>query len=223
MTLSTALNNLNAHIESADQQNANEDDSTPQKKELMRVVDAAGNHYKIVTAPITRHLPFHPPPVPTPLSQEQLDALDREASAAEEAGEGDLSAQLEAQVPSQDAEMAAAMGRRDRAKIEAFLNPAKGSAQTAEIVFNTTMRNLRERFSFFTPTEPAPLQEPKEGVEMGQRRRRGFAVQVPGKRRIVIHAISVKRQRRLKMKKHKYKKVSLRQWCGLYGWTLTVA
>jgi hypothetical protein len=219
MTINSTIDHLNAHIQRADKATdgtTSEGDASSQK-EMFRVVDGSGNHFKIVSAPQNPHQPFRPPPVPTPLTQQEIDALDRQATSTEDAAEEALVAQLEAQVQSQDPQVvaaaAAAQGRRDRAKLDAFLSGSKDPS-TAQIVFNTTMKTLRERFSFFTPTEPAPIQEPAKKSGLGQKRRRGFAVRVPGKRG-TMHAISVKRQRRLKMKKHKYKKVS--DCCRLCG------
>lgn len=206
ITLSTALQSLNEHIADKTAQAAHAEEAPSPQKDLFRVVDASGNHFKIVSAPQHVHRPFQPPPVPTPLTQQQLDALNGQATSTEDANETTLAAQLEAQVEKQDPELAAARGRRDRAKLDAIFNSSKGS-QTAEIVLNTTMSSLRERFSFFTPTEPAAVKEPSKAVHLGHRTRRGFAVREPGTRKTVF-AISVKRQRRLKMKKHKYKKVS---------------
>ncbi|ETN42102.1 uncharacterized protein HMPREF1541_04041 [Cyphellophora europaea CBS 101466] len=211
LTLSSALDTLNNAI--ADKQAQTQaqsaqpsDDSTSPQKELFRVVDGSGNQFKVVSSPAQNAFrPFHPPPPPTALSQEQIDALDRRAASVEEAGEEALASQLEAQIQGQDAQAAAARGRRDRAKLEALLNPSS-QTHSAEIVVNT--KTLREKYSFFTPTEPAPVQEPGRTARVGQRRRRGFAVQVPGKRKVTYRMISVKRQRKLKMKKHKYKKVS---------------
>lgn len=208
LTLSSALENLNSHIAAADKQPAQGEETPSPQKELFRVVDGSGNQFKVVGAQAQNpHRPFRPPPAPQPLSQAQLEALDRQDTSAEAVGEETLAAQLEAQIQSQDPEAAAARGRRDRAKLDALFNPSDAS-KPAEIVFNTTMKTLKEKFSFFTPTEPAPVQDPQRGVRAGHRIRRGFTVQEPRKKKSVYIAISVKRQRKAKMKKHKYKKVS---------------
>lgn len=204
---------MNSHIAAADKQPAQSEEAPSPQKELFRVVDGSGNQFKVVGAQVQNaHRPFRPPPPPQPLSQAQLEALDRQATSTEAVGEDALAAQLEAQIQSQDPEAAAARGRRDRAKLDALFNPADAS-KPAEIVFNTTMKTLKEKFSFFTPTEPAPVREPQRGARVGHRPRRGFAVQDPSKKKLVYKLISVKRQRKAKMKKHKYKKVSSEcQW-----------
>lgn len=208
LTLSSALENLNSHIAAADKQPAQSEEPPSPQKELFRVVDGSGNQFKVVGAQVQNaHRPFRPPPPPQPLSQAQLEALDRQDTSSEAVGEEALAAQLESQVQSQDPEAAAARGRRDRAKLDALFNPSDAS-KPAEIVFNTTMKTLKEKFSFFTPTEPAPVQEPQRGIRPGHRIRRGFVVRDPSKGKLVYKLISVKRQRKAKMKKHKYKKVS---------------
>jgi hypothetical protein len=200
-TLSSALRSLDDQV-SDKQKNTLEGPTSPQK-ELFRVVDAAGNQFKIVKGketPPEQWKPFVPPPAPSPVSAEQLKALDRRQAAGEEDGEESLHSQLEAQILSQDPEAAAARGRRDRQKLDALFT-ANGKPQATQIVLNT--RALREKFSFFTPSEPVAIQDPAPRVHVG-RRRRGVAMVNPRKQsRIVYRLISVKRQRKLKMKKHK--------------------
>lgn len=207
-TLSSALRNLNEQM--ADKQKHHLDESSSPQKEVFRVVDGAGNQFKIVkgkdgaatasaAAGAEQWRPFVPPPPPMPVSAEQLKALDRRQAAGEEDGEESLHSELEAQILSQDAEAAAARGRRDRQKLDALLTPRQ-KTQTAEIVLNSAA--LREKFSFFTPSEPAAVQEPSPRIRVG-RRRRGVAIVNPKKSNLVYRMISVKRQRKLKMKKHK--------------------
>jgi hypothetical protein len=200
-TLSSALRSLDSQV-SDKPKSTIEGPSSPQK-ELFRVVDAAGNQFKIVKGketPPEQWKPFVPPPPPSPVSAEQLKSLDRRQAAGEDDGEESLHSQLEAQILSQDVEAATSRGRRDRKKLDALLT-TQGNPQATQIVLNT--RELREKFSFFTPSEPVAIQDPAPHVHVG-RKRRGVAMVNPRKTsRIVYRLISVKRQRKLKMKKHK--------------------
>lgn len=167
---------------------------------------------------------YNVPPPPTPVSQQELDAIDAEENASE-ANEESLSRDLEAQVQSQDVQTAVARGRRDRRKIEAQLRQQQQSSFQAkslsDIPVAEVFQNRGDSFSidldlqnghFFTPrydaqnsttTDTAMTREGSSG-----RVRRGFGV--PGmlyRKPTAMRLISVKRQRRLKMKKHKYKKL----------------
>ena len=209
-TLNSALQTLNNHIDT--RLNPAQDESAPSsQKQVFHVVDGAGNQFKITNPKDVQNVfrPFQPPPPPVALSQEQLDALDRQASAAslsQAEGEDLLAHQLEEQVDSQDAiDSAIARGQRDRARLDALLTPQRYT-QTAEIVLNNA--ELREKYSFFTSTDPTAIVDAPSlsSRPQGTRQRRGFAI-VDSRRHVIWRLISVKRQRKLKMKKHKYKKL----------------
>ena len=181
----------------------------------------------------SRFRPFNVPPPPTAVSQQEIDAIEAEQSASEENDEH-LAQQLESQVERQGshneaavAEAAAALGRRHRRKIEAQMNQqeqqsssqpkAMGDIPVAEI-----FRNRGESFSFdldlqkghfFTPHYDADATTQQSSMQRSARAigriRRGFGVpvRIPLRNKPGMKLISVKRQRRLKMKKHKYKKL----------------
>jgi hypothetical protein len=229
LTLSSAVDSLSNEIES---RQSSTNSASPQK-ELLRVVDSAGNSFKIVRGkdvhaqPTYRH--FQPPPPPEPYTQERIDALAQQNSFTETEtyGEELLAQHLEQQVQDQDSEgVATAMviprRRRTRRsqshsqsqaqKFRALLTP-QPHTQHAEIVLNTAA--LREHFNFFTPTDPTAVADEAASVlthrSVTPRQRRGLAAVADKQRRPVAwRLISVKRQRKLKMKKHKYKKLMRR-------------
>ncbi|KPI39008.1 uncharacterized protein AB675_4456 [Cyphellophora attinorum] len=229
LTLSSAVDNLNNAIDSRQSSTS----PASSQKELLRVVDSAGNSFKIVRGkdihaqPTYRH--FQPPPPPEPYTQERIYALAQQNSFTETEtyGEELLAQHLEQQVQDQDSEgvvTAMVIPRRRRTrrfqshsqsqaqKFRALLTP-QPHTQHAEIVLNTAA--LREHFNFFTPTDPTAVAEEAANVlahrTVTPRQRRGLAAVADKQRRpMAWRLISVKRQRKLKMKKHKYKKLMRR-------------
>ena len=249
-TLSSALENLDQQI--ADKQTPQQESNVSQKADIIKQLtqhneasaqQGDGNQtinvrvpngtVKLVIQEIqSRFRPFNKPPPPTPVSQQELDALEAE-QAASEANDEALAGQLEAQVEAQDTEndpalvvAAAALGRRHRRKIDAqMLNQEQQSPSQpkslGDVPVAEVFRNQGESFSidldmqkghFFTPhydTDAATQSTPTPRSIRGNRIRRGFGVpvRIPQRNKPGMKLISVKRQRRLKMKKHKYKKL----------------
>ncbi len=249
-TLASALENLDQQI--ADKQTSQQESGASQKadiiKQLIQHNEASsqqgdGNQtinvrvpngtVKLVIQEIqSRFRPFNKPPPPTPVSQQELDALEAE-QAASEANEEALAGQLESQAEQQDSqddpafvEAAAALGRRHRRKIDAQMRgqeqpPPLQPKSLGDVPVAEVFRNRGESFSididmqkghFFTPHYDAeataqPASTPRS--VRGNRIRRGFGVpvRIPRRNKSGMKLISVKRQRRLKMKKHKYKKL----------------
>ena len=169
---------------------------------------------------VARHFrPYNTPPAPVPMSDADFDA--REAEAAEEEQARDLEREIE----SQDNEQASSNKRlialtvhensdlrsrkffTHKAPMLRFKRLAPDSAAQAREIMSRYRRvtrvlgDLRQQIRFPGAEAPSPIR---------RLRRRGYPAQK--EREIKIHrptfyAISVKRQRRLKMKKHKYKKL----------------
>jgi hypothetical protein len=179
-----------------------------------------------------RFRPFNVPPPPTPATQQELDTIDAETADTEiatlEAQEEFLARELETEVEAQDDKDARTRLRR---RLEAHRRQRQSSQQSSsqqkplsEIPVTEVFQSRGDTFSidldmqnghFFTPhydaDAPAPAQpEPSpHRARVGNRIRRGFfvPVRIPLRKKPGMKVISVKRQRRLKMKKHKYKKL----------------
>jgi hypothetical protein len=220
-TLSSALENLDQHV--ADKQNPQSDSSVTEKSDLIKALtqhnDAAPQQgdaqqtiavrvpngtVKLVIQEIqNRFRPYNIPPPPIPMSQQEVEAIESEnVDANEEA----LGQSLEAQVESQDP----VLQRRSRKKSLADTPIAEVFDSRGEsFSIDMDMQN-----TFFTAHNP----EVAEVIEASKRRqsrfkagnriRRGFWV--PGRTREVMRLISVRRLRKLKMKKHKHKKLMRR-------------
>jgi hypothetical protein len=199
-------------------------------------VDVHGNKHvvlKIDVQKVTNHFrPYNIPPAPTPVSQAELDTLDaqqRSLDAAAEAGEAALAAELEKQSEESIAASAAELGRQHRKKLNAELAQQEQSSQPdadaepAEIVFNIRAdpediangQFFTSRMSIENP-EISGLRiqdfrsRSRASVGIGRLRRTGIVRRAPSginRKGETLRMISVKRQRRLKMKKHKYKKL----------------
>ena len=238
-TLSTALENLQEQI--TDQQPPpQQDQAVTQKADLIRQLtqhnDAASSSqsqqqqtYVVQLPQGTVHLdiqkiqnrfrPFNTPPAPTPVSQEELDRLDREqasydSEAEAEANEEMQAASFEAEIESQNdpavIEAATQRGRQDRQKLEMLLRDRDSdSNEPAEIVLNLPHSQLP---NFFNPSQTYTVEEPRRRINRVsnvRRRRVGVAYVTRRGQRVPVkmQLLSVKRQRKLKMKKHKYKKL----------------
>ena len=154
---------------------------------------------------VARHFrPYNTPPAPVPVSDADLDAREAEVAAAE-AAEEEQAKELERQIESQDGEYAP---NRRRVVVTLHENADLRSgeffthkAPLIRIKDPRTHRDIRYNTGLPEAEAPSPI---------GRVRRGGYPAQK--EREIKIHrprfyAISVKRQRRLKMKKHKYKKL----------------
>jgi len=211
-TISAAVEHLDEQI--ANKQAGQQDQSVAQKAEIIRALtqhndnvanpaDSSHAHHldgappptqiripagnlKLVVQEIARRFrPFNVPPAPIPVSDAEIAARDTEAAAAE-ANEELQAQELEIQIENQDAD-----------------------AYIQQVVLNVREKADLQNDGFFigqgVPVPAARAQEvanPAPGPRAGGRQRRGLLRRKPS-----VYAISVKRQRRLKMKKHKYKKL----------------
>jgi len=152
-------------------------------------INVGGGQVKLVIQELARRFrPFNVPPPPTPISDAEFDAAEAEAeaeAAAAEAGEEMQAKTLEVEIEHQD--------------YDPYIQ---------QVVLNVPQESHLQNGTFFTshgarmaemedPTALQEIEDPTYGRRLGGRTRRR-----PG-----MYTISVKRQRRLKMKKHKYKKL----------------
>lgn len=154
-------------------------DSAPQS------INVAGGNVKLAIQEIARRFrPFNAPPAPTPISDAEIDAAEAEAAAAE-AGEEMQAKVFEVEIEHQD--------------YDPYIQ---------QVVLNVHQQSDLDNGNFFTSHEARivemgetameqEIEDLSYGRRLGGRTRRGSG----------MYAISVKRQRRLKMKKHKYKKL----------------
>jgi hypothetical protein len=217
-TLSSALENLDQHV--ADKQTSQADSSVTEKSDLIKALtqhnDAAPQQgdaqqtiavrvpngtVKLVIQEIqNRFRPYNIPPPPTPMSQQEFEANEVENDANEEA----LSQTLEAQISSQDPP-------RHRHKKSLADTPIAEVFASRGDSFSI---DLDMQNTFFTGHNPEVAQivqasGPRQRrFKAGNRIRRGFWV--PGRNKGLMRLISVRRLRKLKMKKHKHKKLMRR-------------
>ncbi len=166
------------------------------------------NGVQLMIQEVTRRFrPYNTPPVPVPMADAEI-----EAGEAAEAGEEAQAQALEKQIEAQD-------------------QPHK-SPRTTQIILEVHQNGDLQSRKFFTHKAPKlnlqeayheqarlegmvqrrleelqKVEEPHAQPRFGQRIRKTPAGRERDIRRQKIYAISVKRQRRLKMKKHKYKKL----------------
>jgi Mitochondrial domain of unknown function (DUF1713) len=182
-------------------------DGAPQQNISLRIP----NGVKIAIQQIARQFrPFNPPPAPQPISDAEIEAKEAEnAAAAEEAEERqarELEEQIERQdVPQRPRHMIINVHKRARERqTNRFFTPHTARIEhpqpTHEIVNNTGMH--------YDPN--ASIRDPKPNNRRAGRISGRHQIKGPGLRRSKIYAISVKRQRRMKMKKHKFKKLMRR-------------
>jgi hypothetical protein len=172
-----------------------------------QTINLNGGNVKLVIQEIQRRFrPFHVPPVPQPISDADIDAAAEAKAAAEEAEKQQEEMQartLEVEIEQQD---------------------YTSDPYIQQVVINVPHDSVDAQNGGFFTSHGAPgveIENPDAGsfeheVEpalgrrsiIGRRRRTSY-VPAPSRRREQrgMYAISVKRQRRLKMKKHKYKKL----------------
>jgi hypothetical protein len=148
-------------------------------------VNAAGGNVKLVIQELARKFrPFNVPPPPTPITDAEIDAAEAEAAAAEEMQAKTLEVEIEGQ------------------DYDPYIQ---------QVVFNVPDQDAAhmQKGDFFTShnTAMVDMEDATAAVREIQdptayRGRFGGRRRSPG-----MYAISVKRQRRLKMKKHKYRKL----------------
>ena len=162
--------------------------------------------------------PFNPPPPPQPISDAQIEAKEAENAAAAAAAEAEeqQAQQLEEEIARQDAPQRlrhSIINVHERAlqrQANRFFTP-----HTTEIenpAYPSLLHQIEERGEGdgidYDPN--ASIMNQEEPRRRPGRIREGPQGKSPGLRRRKLYAISVKRQRRLKMKKHKYKKLMRR-------------
>lgn len=156
---------------------------------------------KLVIQEIQRQFrPFKVPPVPQPLSDAEIDAA--EAKAAEAERQEEMQARtLEIEIEQQD--------YNDPYIQQIVINVPHDSTDSQEQGFfnsnGTAMMEIEnpDVSSSVQEIDPSSLTFERRSSIIGRRRRMGNV----SSRLRSMYAISVKRQRRLKMKKHKYKKL----------------
>ncbi|KAK4947313.1 hypothetical protein LTR10_013681 [Elasticomyces elasticus] len=148
-----------------------------------QTITVNGGNVKLVIQEIAKRFrPFNVPPAPVPISDAEISAAEAEAAAAE-ANEEMQAKSLEVEIENQEHD-----------------------PYIQQVVLNVHEQGEAEDGGFFT-SHTAPLMEIEEGSagpEILDPRHKG---RVGRPRHTGMYAISVKRQRRLKMKKHKYRKL----------------
>ena len=153
---------------------------------------------------VARHFrPYNTPPAPVAMSDADFEAREADAAAAEVAEEQQAQ-DLERQVESQDRERPRIKRRQILFSVHenTDLRSRKfftGKAPLLRIKDPRTHRDIRIRLP--EAGAPSPVGRVQRGGYSGQKERE-MKIHRPS-----FYAISVKRQRRLKIKKHKYKKL----------------
>ncbi|KAK5454391.1 hypothetical protein LTS15_006391 [Exophiala xenobiotica] len=143
-----------------------------------QTISVAGGNVKLVIQEFARRFrPFNVPPAPVPLSDAEIDAAEADA------GEEMQAQTFEVEIRNQD---------QDPYIQQVVLNMPEDHAVDNEGFFTSHGATMMEIEDVSTGRE---IQEQMGGRRLGHRRRPA------------MYAISVKRQRRLKMKKHKYRKL----------------
>ncbi|OQV05535.1 Mitochondrial domain-containing protein [Cladophialophora immunda] len=166
-----------------------------------QTIQVAGGNIKLVIQEIQRRFrPFNVPPVPRPISDAEINASEEQSAAQAERGEELQAKALEVEIEQQD--------YNDPYIQQVVINvPRDSSDLQSEGFFTSRGASIRE---IENPDASSSLQEIEQQSPLGRSRIIGHRRQIgsiPSKRREGMYAISVKRQRRLKMKKHKYKKL----------------
>jgi len=170
------------------------------------------NSVQLMIQEVTRRFrPYNTPPVPVPIPDAEIEAREVEATASE-AGEEEQDQALEKQIEAQDQD------QRSQHTTQIILEVHQnGDLQSRKFFTHKAPKvNLEEAYHEQSRLEGMvqrrleelqKVEEPHSPSIHRQRIRRSPAGRERDMRRQKIYAISVKRQRRLKMKKHKYKKL----------------
>ena len=168
-------------------------------------LDPNNSNVKLVIQEIQRRFrPFHVPPVPQPISDADIDAAAEAKLAAEEAekqAEEMQAKALEVEIEQQDQE------HSDPYIQQVVLNVVQNSNNVQTEGFFTSHAAQIENSEAVTQ-EIEPVGGRRSII--GRRRRIGYSPVSGRRKQPGMYALSVKRQRRLKMKKHKYKKLMRR-------------
>jgi Mitochondrial domain of unknown function (DUF1713) len=185
-------------------------DGPPQPNITLRVP----NGVKLAIQQIARQFrPFNPPPAPQPISDEQIEAKAAENAAAAEEAEEQLAQQLEEQLQSQEffpRTRHAIINVHERARerqANRFFTPH--TTRIEHPPYPQSLHEIEEGGSGMQYDPNTSIMNPEPERRIGRIRQVG-RIKSPGLRRRKLFALSVRRQRRLKMKKHKYKKLMRR-------------
>ncbi|EXJ92073.1 hypothetical protein A1O3_00623 [Capronia epimyces CBS 606.96] len=165
----------------------NENPADPNRTVHLDGVSNGGNVRLVIQEIARRFRPFNVPPPPTPITDAEIDAAEAAAATAE-ANEEMQARTLQLEIEQQDQD-----------------------PYIQQVVFNTPQESDLQNSGFFTSHGATTLEmEDTRGVQEIQDPT--FGGRLGGRRNVIrrspgMYAISVKRQRRLKMKKHKYKKL----------------
>lgn len=219
-TLASAVERLDEHISEKQTNQPSHSNTADQKAALIKALtqrndpfnDQSRTHHldgnpsptislqngniKLVIQEIQRRFrPFNVPPAPQPISDADIDAAEQKAEEA--AKQEDMQAKmLEVEIEQQGYE-----GESSDPYIQqVVINVPRGETELQNAGFFTNGATMMEIENPDAATS-IPEVEPRRSI-IGRRRRMGFT-----KQQGAMYAISVKRQRRLKMKKHKYKKL----------------
>jgi hypothetical protein len=155
---------------------------------------------------VARHFrPYNTPPAPVPISDADFDAREAEVAAAE-AAEEVQTRDLEREIENQDRDQT--LTSRRRVLVTLHENNDLGSREF--FTQRAPMVRIREPRARGILRQHIRLPAAEVPSSIGRARRGGYPAQKEREIRIhrpTFYAISVKRQRRLKMKKHKYKKL----------------
>ncbi len=171
------------------------------------------NRVKLAIQQIARQFrPFNPPPAPQPITDAQIEAKEAENAAAAEAEEQQAQ-QLEQQIARQDPPQRPrhlVINVHERARerqANRFFTPHTSQIETP--AYPSLLHEIEEGGSgmHYDPNASIMNLEPQRRIGRIRQGPQGKSV---GLRRRKMYAISVKRQRKLKMKKHKYKKLMRR-------------
>lgn len=193
-------------------------DGSPQQSISSRV----HNGVKLAIQQIARQFrPFNPPPVPQPISDAQIEAKAAEQAAAAEEAEEEQARQLEQQIERQDTTQGPRhflINVHERARerqANRFFTPH--TTRIEQPPFPQLLAEIEEAVDSRTRYDPKTRYDPNASIMNPEPRRRvGRIRQGPQEKSVALrrvkkmYAISVRRQRKLKMKKHKFKKLMRR-------------
>jgi hypothetical protein len=227
-TIASALQSLEGDI-TQQQQNSHPQKSEPRRTDITTVLAQHQNNQadpnqtqhldgpppqinirtpkgvQLMIQEVARHFrPYNTPPAPVPMLDADLDAREAKVPAAE-AAEEEQARELERQIESQDREYAP---NRRRVVVTLHDNVDLRSrkffthkAPLVRIEDPRIHRDIGRNIGLSEVEAPSPIGRVRRGGYPTQKER-GIKIHRPS-----FYAISVKRQRRLKMKKHKYKKL----------------
>jgi Mitochondrial domain of unknown function (DUF1713) len=172
------------------------------------------NGVKLAIQQIARQFrPFNPPPAPHPISDAQIEAKEVENAAAAEEAEELQAQQLEEEIERQDASLRPrhqiinVHQRAQERQANRFFTPH--TTRIENPAYPQNLHEIEERGNGMYYDPNASIMNPEQPRQIG-RIRQGPQGKSLGFQRRKLYAISVKRQRKLKMKKHKYKKLMRR-------------